>query len=118
MALENDWFWSTFSLETLLLNLNDPIFCCCFFIVSLLVCFLRGSVSRSNCLAFFVYIFSSTQVAGQRDNRANGRDRGEKIFNWHVTSVSQVDSLTRIHTIFSELFFFLAGSRRRCGENK
>lgn len=50
--------------------------------------------------------FSSTQVAGQRDNRANGRDRGEKNFNWYVTSVFKVDSLTRIQTIFFELFFF------------
>ena len=40
---------------------------------------------------FLLIFFSSTQVAGQRDNRANGRDRGEKIFNRHVTSVFQVD---------------------------
>ena len=57
-------------------------------------------------LAFVVFFFSSTQVAGQRDNRANGRDRGEKNFDWYVTSVFKVDSLTRIQTIFFELFFF------------
>ena len=120
MVLENNWFWSTFILERQLLNLNDTIFCCCFLIVSLLVCFvcLRGSVSRSDCLAFVVsFFFSSTQVAGQRDNRANGRDRGEKNFNWNVTSVFKVDSLTRIQTIIFELFF-LAGSRGGCRENK
>ena len=56
-------------------------------------------------LLLFLFL-SSTQVAGQRDNRANGRDRGEKNFNWYVTSVFKVDSLTRIQTIFFELFFF------------
>ena len=56
-------------------------------------------------LLLFLFL-SSTQVAGQRDNRANGRDRGEKNFDWYVTSVFKVDSLTRIQTIFFELFFF------------
>ena len=55
---------------------------------------------------FLFLCFSSTQVAGQRDNRTNGRDRGEKNFNRYVTSVFKVDSLTRIHNIFFELFFF------------
>ena len=116
MVLENNWFWSTFILERQLLNLNDPIFCCCFLslvCLFVLLCFacLRGSVSRSECFGFCCFFFSSTQVAGQRDKRANGRDRGEKNFDWYVTSVFKVDSLTRVQTIFFELFFFLAGSR-------
>ena len=108
MVLENNWFWSTFILERQLLNLNDPIFVVVFFIVSLLVCFVLYCLQLFERKCFKIRLFgfccffflSSTQVAGQRDNRANGRDRGEKNFNWYVTSVFKVDSLTRIQTIF------------------
>ena len=64
MVLENNWFWSTFILERQLLNLNDPIFVVvflslvCLFVLFCIACnCLRGSVSRSDCLAFVVSFF-------------------------------------------------------------
>ena len=113
MVLENNWFWSTFILERQLLNLNDPIFCCCFLslvCLFVLLCFacLRGSVSRSECFGFCCFFFLVPLKSLDKEiNELTAEIEVRKILTGrYVTSLFKVDSLTRIHTIFFELFFF------------